>query len=86
MNRKIFIVLSAIILAGLGVKAQNVVKELKADVNRSAGTYYSLPAIKTEHDTPAPAGMKPFYINHMHAPHRTISKRENTTMIRWLYL
>ena len=42
MNRKIFIVLSAIILAGLGVKAQNVVKELKADVNRSAGTYYSL--------------------------------------------
>ena len=68
MNRKIFIVLSAIILAGLGVKAQNVVKELKADVNRSAGTYYSLPAIKTEHDTPAPAGMKPFYINHYACP------------------
>lgn len=55
-------------MAGMTTQAQDVVKELKADVNRSAGTNYSLPAVKVENDTPAPGGKKPFYINHYACP------------------
>ena len=50
------------------VMAQDVRKELKADANRSAGIYYALPPTKTYHDTPAPAGKKPFYFNHYGCP------------------
>ena len=50
------------------VMAQDVRKELKTDVNRSAGIYYALPVSKPCQDTPAPAGKKPFYINHYGCP------------------
>ena len=47
--------------------AQTIAKELKADVNRTAGVFYSLPVTK-EKDTPVPGGKKPFYINHYGCP------------------
>ena len=49
-------------------KAQSVAKELQADVNRAAGMFYALPIGKMPKDTPAPAGKKPFYINHYGCP------------------
>jgi hypothetical protein len=63
-----FILSAMMVMAGITTQAQDVVKELRADVNRSAGTNYSLPAIKVENDTPAPDGKKPFYINHYACP------------------
>ena len=65
---KHFIFSAMMVMAGMTTQAQDVVKELKADVNRSAGTNYSLPAVKVENDTPAPGGKKPFYINHYACP------------------
>lgn len=56
------------VFAVLAVRAQSVAKELKNDASRSAGTYYSLPVLKAEIDTPAPEGKKPFYINHYACP------------------
>ena len=54
INMKHFILSAMMVVAGMTTQAQDVVKELKADVNRSAGTNYSLPAVKVENDTPAP--------------------------------
>ena len=68
INMKHFIFSAMMVMAGMTTQAQDVVKELKDDVNRSAGTYYSLPAVKVENDTPAPGGKKPFYINHYACP------------------
>ena len=65
---KHFILSAMMVMAGMMTQAQDVVKELKDDVNRSAGTNYSLPAVKVENDTPAPGGKKPFYINHYACP------------------
>ena len=64
MNYKRILWLPVFVLAGMTIQAQDVIKELKADVNRSAGTNYPLPAVKVENDTPAPGGKIPFYINH----------------------
>lgn len=64
MSYKRILLLPAIVLAGMTMQAQVILKDLKADVNRSAGTNYPLPAVKVESDTPAPDGKKPFYINH----------------------
>ena len=61
-------ILSVIILAGMTAQAQSIIKELKANPSRSAGMNYSLPVLKTENDTPAPGGKKPFYINHYACP------------------
>ena len=61
----IFITLTA---AFAGVKAQSVEKELQADPNRAAGMFYALPIGKMPKDTPAPAGKRPFYINHYGCP------------------
>lgn len=60
-----FITLTA---AFAGVKAQSVEKELQADPNRAAGMFYALPIGKMPKDTPAPAGKRPFYINHYGCP------------------
>lgn len=68
IKMKHFILSAMMVMAGMMTQAQDVVKELKDDVNRSAGTYYSLPAVKVENDTPAPGGKKPFYINHYACP------------------
>lgn len=68
IKMKHFILSAMMVMAGMMTQAQDVVKELKDDVNRSAGTNYSLPAVKVENDTPAPGGKKPFYINHYACP------------------
>ena len=68
INKKLLILPVILFIAGVTASAQGVIKELKSDVNRSAGTNYSLPAIKMENDTPAPGGKKPFYINHYACP------------------
>lgn len=44
--------------------AQNVIDEVKAKPERSAGLAYSLPTDLQYTDTPAPDGKKPFYISH----------------------
>ena len=62
------------ILAGImgcwgavSVTAQTVADELHEDVRRAAGMFYALP-LQEVHDTPPPAGKRPFYINHYGCP------------------
>ena len=53
------------LLVSASVQAQtDVIKEMKADINRAAGMFYTRPVGKMPKDTPPPAGKKPFYINH----------------------
>ena len=56
-------------LAAVSVQAQTeIAKEIKADINRAAGMFYTRPVGKMPKDTPPPAGKKPFYINHYGCP------------------
>lgn len=55
-------------LASGSMRADTVLKELKADVNRAAGVYYAMPVTKQPKDTPVPGGKHPFYINHYGCP------------------
>lgn len=56
-------------LVSVQMQAQSeIAKELKADINRSAGMFYARPVGKMPKDTPAPKGKKPFYINHYGCP------------------
>ena len=66
--KKLLILIVTVATAFSQAKAQSVVKELQADVNRAAGMFYALPVGKMPKDTPAPAGKKPFYINHYGCP------------------
>ena len=66
--KKLLIFIVTVATAFSQAKAQSVVKELQADVNRAAGMFYALPVGKMPKDTPAPAGKKPFYINHYGCP------------------
>ena len=57
------------LLVSASVQAQtDVIKEVKADINRAAGMFYTRPVGKMPKDTPPPAGKKPFYINHYGCP------------------
>ena len=57
------------LLVSASVQAQtDVIKEMKADINRAAGMLYTHPVGKMPKDTPPPAGKKPFYINHYGCP------------------
>ena len=58
---------TALFVCGM-TNGQTVAEELRADVNRAAGTFYALPIGKMPKDTPAPEGKKPFYINHYGCP------------------
>ena len=51
----------------VGVRAQSVAEELREDVRRAAGMHYALP-LQGVHDTPPPAGKRPFYVNHYGCP------------------
>ena len=51
----------------VGVRAQSVADELREDVRRAAGMHYALP-LHEAHDTPPPAGKRPFYVNHYGCP------------------
>ena len=51
----------------VGVRAQSVADELREDVRRAAGMHYAL-TLHEAHDTPPPAGKRPFYINHYGCP------------------
>ena len=56
-------------LAAVSVQAQTeIAKEIKADINRAAGMFYTRSIDKSYKDTPPPAGKKPFYINHYGCP------------------
>ena len=69
MNHKKFWGLTAILVWGAtGVAAQTIAEELYADVRRAAGLHYIQPVPVSPHDTPAPAGKTPFYINHFSCP------------------
>ena len=66
-NQIIGIVIS--VLFPVSVQAQTeIAKELKADINRAAGMFYTRSIGKTPKDVPPPAGKKPFYINHYGCP------------------
>ena len=57
------------LLVSASVQAQtDVIKEMKADINRHAGMFYTRSIEKSPKDTPPPAGKKPFYINHYGCP------------------
>ena len=62
-----WVIVSLLVFAS--VQAQtDVIKEMKADINRAAGMFYTRPVGKMPKDTPPPAGKKPFYINHYGCP------------------
>ena len=61
---KTLVCLLLMCLSTAEVVAQDVRAELKADARRSAGTFFAYPVLEQLHDTPAPGGKKPFYINH----------------------
>ena len=53
------------VMASVSIQAQTeIARELKADINRYAGMFYTRSIEKSPKDTPPPAGKKPFYINH----------------------
>ena len=67
-KRKILGVIVSVIIS-VSVQAQTeIVKEVRADINRAAGMFYTRPVDKMPKDTPPPAGKKPFYINHYGCP------------------
>ena len=66
--KRLFIFIISITAVFTSLKAQSVEKDLQTDVNRAAGMFYALPIGKMPKDTPAPAGKKPFYINHYGCP------------------
>lgn len=51
----------------VSMTAQTVADELREDVRRAAGMHYAL-MLPDLHDTPPPAGKRPFYINHYGCP------------------
>ena len=51
----------------VSMTAQTVADELRDDVRRAAGMHYAL-VLQEVHDTPPPAGKKPFYVNHYGCP------------------
>ena len=53
------------VTVSVSIQAQTeIARELKADINRYAGMFYTRSIEKSPKDTPPPAGKKPFYINH----------------------
>lgn len=71
--------------------AQSVEEEIRADVNRSAGTFLAYPAPHQPTLTPPPGGKKPFFLSHFgcqgsyyldrqedyDAPYRTLAKADS---------
>ena len=56
-------------MISVSLRAQTeIAREVKADINRAAGMFYTRPVGKMPKDTPPPAGKKPFYINHYGCP------------------
>lgn len=57
------------VTVSVSIHAQTeIARELKADINRYAGMFYTRSIEKSPKDTPPPAGKKPFYINHYGCP------------------
>lgn len=53
------------VTVSVSIQAQTeIARELKTDINRYAGMFYTRFIEKSPKDTPPPAGKKPFYINH----------------------
>ena len=60
---------TAILICGaMNTTAQTIKEELRADARRAAGIDYALTLEESPHDTPPPAGKKPFYIHHYGTP------------------
>ena len=71
--KRLLLAVAAVAMVFTGAKAQaiktiSVERELQVDVNRAAGMFYARSTAKPPKDTPAPAGKKPFYINHYGCP------------------
>ena len=57
-----------VVCGAVGTTAQTIGDELRSDVRRAAGLSYALTLPESPHDTPPPAGKRPFYINHFGCP------------------
>ena len=64
MTRTIILTLILGFTAMAGMHAQSVREEIRADRNRSAGTYLAYPVSELSAMTPAPDGKKPFFLSH----------------------
>ena len=67
LKYRIFAVLLVVCVV-VGTTAQTIGDELRSDVRRVAGMDYALTMTESPHDTPPPAGKRPFYINHFGCP------------------
>ena len=91
MIRTIILILILGFTAFTDTFAQSVREEIRADVNRSAGTFLAYPAPQHPTRTPAPDGKKPFFLSHYgcqgsyymdkqddyDAPYRTLAKADS---------
>ena len=91
MIRTILLILILGFTAITDIFAQSVREEIRADVNRSAGTFLAYPAPQQPTMTPAPDGKKPFFLSHYgcqgsyymdkqddyDAPYRTLAKADS---------
>ena len=91
MIRTIILILILGFTAITDTFAQSVREEIRADVNRSAGTFLAYPAPQQPTMTPAPDGKKPFFLSHYgcqgsyymdkqddyDAPYRTLAKADS---------
>lgn len=64
MTRTILITFLLSWAASTGIHAQSVREEIRADVNRSAGTFLAYQVAQQPTMTPPPNGKKPFFLSH----------------------
>ena len=65
MTRTIIITLLLGCATSADIQAQSVREEIRADVNRSAGTFLAYQATQQPTMTPPPNGKKPFFLSHL---------------------
>jgi len=61
--KKIFIVLSLLLLCSISTTAQTAKEEIERNINCAGGGYLAYP-VTTSLNTPPPSGYEPFYISH----------------------
>ena len=64
MTRTIILTLLLSCISSAGIHAQSVQEEIRADVNRSGGTFFAYPAPQQPTMTPPPDGKKPYFLSH----------------------
>lgn len=62
--KKLFLILTTVVLAIVPMNGQNARKLLQENPDRYGGVHHSYEAPATVTDTPAPKGYEPFFVNH----------------------